>query len=128
MIIEEPESHLHPEAQRGIAKTIVRLVRSGVRVVVTTHSDYFLEQLGNHVRLSKLTKAKRDKFPDSQNLFLEENEIGAYVFNQQKKGGTVVERLNFDPESGLSPDDHNKVSSNLYNETIEILDQMEDNE
>ena len=126
LIIEEPESHLHPEAQRGIAKTIVRLVRSGVRVVVTTHSDYFLEQLGNHVRLSKLTKAQRGKFPDSQNLFLEENEIGAYVFNQQEKGGTVVERLNFDQENGLSPDDHNTVSSNLYNETADILDVIED--
>ncbi|MCS1410272.1 MAG: hypothetical protein M2R45_03464 [Verrucomicrobia subdivision 3 bacterium] len=124
LIIEEPEAHLHPEAQRNIAKTVVRLVRTGVRVMVTTHSDYFLDQLANYVRLSKLSKAKRNKLADDQNLFLKENEIGAYVFNRQREG-TIVKRLNFDQENGLSPEDHDKVSSDLYNDTVELLDQLD---
>ena len=125
LIIEEPESHLHPEAQRGVAKVVVDLVRAGVRVMVTTHSDYFLEQISNYVRCSKLSDTQN---PDTkQSLFLKEEEVGAYVFNQHKKG-TVVERLKFDKEGGLSPEDHNKVSSDLYNETVEILDKIEDDE
>ena len=123
LIIEEPESHLHPEAQRGIAKVVVDLVRAGVRVMVTTHSDYFLEQISNYVRRSKLGDAQK---PDTKrSLFLKEEEVGAYVFKQHKSG-TIVERLKFDKEGGLSPEDHNKVSSDLYNETVEILDHMDD--
>ena len=122
LIIEEPESHLHPAAQKGIAEVIVHLIRVGVRVMVTTHSDYFLEQLANHVRKTKLQESKAEKLTGVG--FLKEEEIGAYVFNQKKKG-TIVERLDFDKESGFSPADHDKVSSDLYDETIEILDKLD---
>ena len=122
LIIEEPESHLHPEAQRGVAKVVVDLVRAGVKVMVTTHSEYFLEQISNYVRRSKLGG---DKKPNTKRVsFLKEEEIGAYVFKQRKKG-TIVKRLKFDKEGGLSPEDHNKVSSDLYNETVKILDDMD---
>lgn len=124
MIIEEPESHLHPEAQRHIAKVVVHLIRAGVRVIVTTHSEYFLDQLANHVRLSKLTQSKRSQLTEHQDAFLKEDEIGAYVFNRQAEG-TIVEKLHFDTENGLSPEDHDKVSSDLYNETVEILEQFD---
>ncbi|WP_462137449.1 AAA family ATPase [Candidatus Mycalebacterium sp.] len=116
LIIEEPEAHLHPEAQRQIAETIVQLIRSGVRVMVTTHSDYFLEQISNHVRLEKINEDKRTK----PALF--EKEIAAYGFDKNNEKGTIVKRLAFDQENGLSPEDHDKVSSDLYNETAEILD------
>lgn len=125
LIIEEPEAHLHPEAQRKVAKMIVRLVRAGVKVMTTTHSDYFLEQIGNYVRLSELSKDKRKSIAVTQGLFLNENEVGAYGFKGRSKG-TIVKRLRFDVENGLIPEDHAKVSSDLYNETVEILDKMED--
>ena len=124
LIIEEPEAHLHPEAQRGIAKAVVHLVRAGIRVMVTTHSDYFLDQLANYIRFSKLTEAKPDEVSKSQTLFLKEEEVGAYVFNQNR-GGTIVSRLKFDKENGLCPEDHNKVSSELYNETVDALDAID---
>jgi len=118
LIIEEPEAHLHPEAQRKIAGVVAHLVRAGVRVMVTTHSDYFLDQLANYVRSSKLSGV-RGRTP-----FLEEDEIGAYVFSQ-RKGRTIVKRLDFDKENGLSPEDHDKISSELYNETVDILEKLD---
>ena len=121
LIIEEPEAHLHPEAQRKIARVVARLVRAGVRVMVTTHSDYFLDQLANYVRSSKLSAARRG------DVFLEESEIGAYAFSQ-RKGGTIVEKLHFDQENGLSPEDHDRVSSDLYNETVNCLEQLDQKE
>ena len=50
LIIEEPEAHLHPGAQTKIAQTLARLVRAGVRVLITTHSDWLLQQIGNLIR------------------------------------------------------------------------------
>ena len=120
LIIEEPESHLHPAAQREMARVVVHLVRAGVRVMVTTHSEYFLEQLSNHVRRSKLQPS------EDSGSFLKEEEVGAYAFGPGEKG-TIVERLKFDNEDGIVSDDHGEVSSDLYNETVDLLERMDDN-
>lgn len=47
LIIEEPEAHLYPAAQVDMARTIARLVRAGVRVLVTIHSDHMLKEIAN---------------------------------------------------------------------------------
>ena len=54
LIIEEPEAHLHPAAQAQMASTLARLVRAGVRVLVTTHSDFMLQEIGNLMRVGML--------------------------------------------------------------------------
>lgn len=38
MFVEEPEIHLHPDAQVAMVQILAALVRSGFRVVLTTHS------------------------------------------------------------------------------------------
>ena len=54
LIIEEPEAHLHPAAQTQMARTLASLVRAGVRVVVTTHSDWLLMEIANLMREGEL--------------------------------------------------------------------------
>lgn len=120
-IVEEPESHLHPEAQKKMARTMVRLVNEGVKVMVTTHSDYFLEQISNCVRRSAL--GNKNKNTPS----IKEEEVGIYSFKPGSKG-TVVKKLRFDEQSGLSPEDHDKAASGLYNERVDILNQLNERE
>ncbi|MDR3321991.1 MAG: ATP-binding protein [Synergistaceae bacterium] len=45
LMIDEPESSLHPENQRRMARLFVRLANAGVKVFITTHSDYILKEL-----------------------------------------------------------------------------------
>ena len=52
IIFEEPEAHLHLDAQRVLARALVRLVNIGTPVLVTTHSDTFLQQINVLMRLS----------------------------------------------------------------------------
>ena len=59
LIIEEPEAHLHPAAQTQMARTLARLVRAGVRVVVTTHSDWLLMEIANLMREGELDELTR---------------------------------------------------------------------
>ena len=54
LIIDEPEAHLHPEAQQQMAAALAFMVRSGLRVLITTHSHYMVEQLSAFVNASKL--------------------------------------------------------------------------
>ena len=45
LIWDEPENHLHPEWQVEFAKIIVQIYKSGVPVIITTHSPYFLQAI-----------------------------------------------------------------------------------
>lgn len=45
LVIEEPEAHLHPLAQRWLARKVEDLAKTGVQVLVTTHSPAFLNVL-----------------------------------------------------------------------------------
>ena len=45
LIVEEPEIALHPDNQLLLARLIVKLINAGLHIMVTTHSQYFLEQL-----------------------------------------------------------------------------------
>lgn len=45
LILDEPETNLHPSWQIAYAKAICELVESGARILVTTHSPYMLEAL-----------------------------------------------------------------------------------
>jgi hypothetical protein len=40
--VEQPEVHLHPEAEAGLADSFMAAARRGVRVIVETHSDLLL--------------------------------------------------------------------------------------
>ena len=55
LIIEEPEAHLHPLAQKWLKEYIVEMCSSGIQVVVSTHSTDFIdaEYLDGLVRVFK---------------------------------------------------------------------------
>lgn len=53
--VEEPEAHLHPLAQRWLAKNMYDIAKSGVQLIITTHSPEFLdiEYLDGFVKVYK---------------------------------------------------------------------------
>lgn len=56
LLIENPESHLHPAGQALIAKLIAIAANSGVQIIIETHSDHFLNGIRQSVK-SKLIDA-----------------------------------------------------------------------
>lgn len=56
LTIDEPEAHLHPELQRSVASFLVQLAKAGTKVVLTTHSNFFVGQLNNHLRAHALAE------------------------------------------------------------------------
>jgi AAA ATPase domain len=93
-ILEEPEAHLHLEAQREMARAIARMVSEGAQVTLTTHSDTFLQQINNlmslhdHPKRSKLMKTLGYEKTD----LIDPAKVEAYEF-QPSSGGTEVRRL-----------------------------------
>ena len=120
LIVEEPEAHLHPALQVEFTRQLARLVQSGVRVVITTHSDWILEELSNIVRRSALV-GKQERAKSGGDISLRPDQVGAWLFRQKKRPkGSVVEELILDDETGLYPTDYDVVSKALYNEGVEI--------
>ena len=120
LIIEEPESNLHPANQRRLAWAIVKMVRRGLKVMLTTHSDFFLSQLSNFVRLSELEE-ERAKMNYGEDDFLNPEEVGCYLFEWDDAGvGSVIRELHVDAENGIPEDEFYAVSEALYNEHVDI--------
>lgn len=118
-VVEEPEAHLHPGAQREISEVLVKLVNVGVNVLVTTHSDNILEQISNYIYADRATASRKTR--------LRENKCKTYRFKSiRNTKRTKVEAVSFDPETGIVTEDHLKVSSDLYNETVQLMEQCED--
>ena len=119
LIIEEPESHLHPGAQTKIAQTLARLVRAGVRVVITTHSNWLLQQIGNLIREGELQKLGESTNESTD--YLKKEEVGAWWFHKDKP---VTERP-FDLTEGIEPEDHLDIAEDLYNSSAGLQNRIE---
>ena len=120
LIIEEPESHLHPGAQTKIALTIAGLVRSGVRVIITTHSDWLLEQIGNLVREGEVMKLGNNKTEPA--TWLTKEEVGAWWFRTD----TPVKEITFEHIAGIEPEEYGEVAEELYNRSVDLRTQLEE--
>ena len=53
LMVDEPELNLHPENQRRIARLFARLVNLGIKVFLTTHSDYIVKELNTLIMLKQ---------------------------------------------------------------------------
>ena len=56
-ILDEPEAHLHPLAQKWLAKQMFQMAKDGLQIVITSHSPHFinLEFLENIYLVKKYT-------------------------------------------------------------------------
>ncbi|MCL1467034.1 ATP-binding protein [Argonema galeatum A003/A1] len=52
LMVDEPELNLHPENQRRVARLFARLVNLGIKVFITTHSDYIVKELNTSIMLN----------------------------------------------------------------------------
>ena len=118
LIIEEPESHLHPDLQTKIAHILARLVRAGVRVLITTHSNWLLQQIGNLMREGELRKQGESTSESAD--YLKKEEVGAWQFHKNEP----VTELPFDLVDGIEPEDHLDIAEDLYNESAGLQNRI----
>jgi len=78
LIIEEPESHLHPAAQIRLMEIFARLVNEGLRILITTHSDIVLREL-SHLLMEGLRGSKTE-------ASLKPDDVVVYLLKPDEKG------------------------------------------
>ena len=120
LIVEEPEAHLHPAAQTQMAATLARLVRAGVKVLVTTHSDFMLKEIANLMHAGELKE--KGALKKQTNDWLLPEEVGTWLF--QKNG--VVEEIKFDRIGGIEPIEYEDIAERLYNRWAGLQNKLEE--
>ena len=128
LIIEEPEAHLHPAAQTQMARTLARLVRAGVRVVVTTHSDWLLMEIANLMREGELEELTENQESDaSRATSLLPDEVGVWLFREDGDGsGSTIEEIPFDRSEGIEPQEYESVAEALYNRSATLQNRFQE--
>lgn len=84
-IIEEPESHLFPNAQKLIAEFISLAKNAGNKVLVTTHSPYILGAFNNLLYANKISKKVNNETLNQiidKNKWLDFSNMSAYYVEQ----------------------------------------------
>jgi len=95
-VIEEPEMGLHPKAMMSVLLQILELVRSGIKIIVSTHSTVPLEFVWAFNMLGKSKNEKREKalaelFGDYTSIIsslagIFDKEIRTFSFARNKAG------------------------------------------
>ena len=117
LIIDEPESHLHPAMQVAFTQQIAAIVEAGVRVLLTTHSEWVLEALGNVVGGTGL----RGRGAEDGGESLDARHVGVWLFESAADGsGSTAREIALDADTGLYPSGFDAVASALHNHWAEI--------
>jgi hypothetical protein len=53
LMLDEPELNLHPANQRRLARFIAALVNHGIKIFLTTHSDYIVKEFNTLIMLNQ---------------------------------------------------------------------------
>ena len=126
LIIDEPEAHLHPAAQTEMAKTLGRLVRAGVRVVVTTHSDWLLMEIGNLIREGELEQKTSESISEGPlPSSLQPSDVGVWLFRKDEtSASSTVKEIPFDRIEGVEPREYEDVAEALYNRSAGLQNRL----
>lgn len=130
LMIDEPELNLHPENQRRMAKLFVRLINIGVKVFITTHSDYIIKELNtlimlnqNDARLKDL--AKREGYKPSE--LLNPEKVSVYIAKKapvRLNGSTKISICHTLVPADI--DDKLGIDAPSFDETIEDMNRIQD--
>ena len=130
LIVDEPELNLHPENQRHVARLFARLVNLGVKVFLTTHSDYIVKELNTLIMLNHDEPylkgiAEREGYelsellaPEKIKVYIAEEALVQLNDKQRKSRCQTLTKSNIDPELGI------EVRS--FDETINKMNEIQD--
>ncbi len=131
LIVEEPEAHLHPDAQRIFARAITKLINKGIYVLLITHSPYILQQINNNMKLHYLEKTDKEKLNAFLNRhdykedeILSPEKVAPYLF-VDKGDGAIIKELEIIDDEGISYEAFYHTLLDLHNETEELRDLIE---
>lgn len=119
LFIDEPETNLHPQKQRQLARFVAKLVNKGINVFVTTHSDYFIREINVLLMLAEDDARLRsiaDRYEYAQDELLRVEKVRPY----RVEGGELHD-MPMSQECGIEVSAFDDVIRDLNHIQNEIL-------
>ncbi|NER02573.1 MAG: ATP-binding protein [Okeania sp. SIO3C4] len=130
LMVDEPELNLHPENQRRVARLFARLINLGIKVFITTHSDYIIKELNTLIMLNHdkphLKRIAEEEGYQKEELISAEK-IKVYIAeeksiqlesNKRKTKSLTLTLANIDPEMG--------IEARSFDTTIEDMNRIQE--
>ncbi|MBK9258722.1 MAG: AAA family ATPase [Polyangiaceae bacterium] len=95
IIIDEPELNLHPDNQRIITRILAKAARRGIKIMMSTHSDYVLRELNHLIMLSKLPEDEAKDMGYDPMWAIAPDRIGVYLFDEHTAKPVPIEETGF---------------------------------
>lgn len=132
LIIDEPEMNFHPDVQILLAQVFAILTARGLRVIVSTHSDYIVREINNLIMAGAIKKRGLDdglleELHYSEEMLLDYNEVAVLQFVKTGKAIVRVSQLSID-EEGFAVD---SIDSAIHDQNVKagrLYYQLLDNE
>ena len=130
LMVDEPELNLHPENQRRVARLFARLVNLGIKVFITTHSDYIIKELNtlimlNHDKPHLRRIAEREGYQakelvssDKVRVYIAEKKLMLRNGYQRRTPCMTLTLADIDPELG--------IEARSFDTTIEAMNHIQE--
>ncbi|MEB3149217.1 MAG: AAA family ATPase [Sphaerospermopsis kisseleviana] len=130
LMVDEPELNLHPEIIRRVARLFARLVNLGIKVFITTHSDYIIKELNtlimlNHDKPHLKRIAEQEGYRQEEMISAEKIKVyiaeEAEIKLEGKKRKTKCQTLiaaDISPELG--------IEARSFDQTIETMNRIQE--
>ena len=121
LFIEYPELNLHSQYQLELAKLLALIVNSGIRLILSTHSDYIIREFNNMIMLfqSPRLQARYFNYPT-----IDLNNIAAYMLENDNiekcdiTNNDGIHAISFDKIISKS----NEINDDIYYSLMQELD------
>jgi len=121
VIVEEPEAHLFPIAQKKVVDLIALMVNTtGSKAIITTHSPYILTSLNILLYSDKVEKSLKGKAVIPKSLRIPFDTFAAYKLENLADTRESMENL-LDEESHMIRTDYIDEVSSISNAELERL-------
>lgn len=126
LIIDEPELNLHPKNQILLARLLVMLVNIGIKVFISTHSDYILREFSSCICLKNVSDENLKNLKEyNKQMQLDANKVRAYQTQTIKnKGKITANSVKITQEDGIYMDTFNDIIKEQNRNQDKIYEQI----
>ncbi len=120
ILIDEPESHLHPESQVSLAAGLVEIAGVIPPVVVATHSEFLVSALSNlMLEQSKKSVPSREAAGHMT--------VYSFRFHDEDQGlGADVEVVDLNTDEGFEINQFSEVSERVFSDAVRLYNDLHD--
>ncbi|MDQ6962986.1 MAG: AAA family ATPase [Mariprofundaceae bacterium] len=130
LIIDEPELNLHPKNQRHLSRLFARLMNIGIKVFITTHSDYIVKELNTLIMLNHDKKYLREIAQEEgyqKSELIDAKQVKVYIAKEKlillpnktrRTRHQTLSEARVDPEMG--------IDAHSFDSTIDTMNRIQE--